>query len=729
MIAAATARLTRRTGAAVLRPFLAGVALAMAIGAGCPPMAAQAQTAPADQTNPPTALLADSVVFDGRQLIAAGNVEVLRGKTKLTASRIIYDQSTGALKLEGPLRLMEADTETVLLASSAELDSELKNGILTSARAVIDRQLQLAAARLDVVDGRYLRLQNSVASSCEVCADHPVPLWEIRAREVIHDSETRQLYFTNAHLRIADIPVFWLPHLRVPDPSLERATGFLIPEITTDSNLGIGIEIPYFITLGDHRDVTLSPLIATKTTTLGLRYRQAYANGTLELTGALSSDDTRDDLRAYLFAKGSWNIGSELTFGLDLRATSDIAYLADYDIFDGDYLPSKITLTRYRADEALDAELTYARTLRDGELDIEDTLPLVLGEFVYERYLDPRALPGRLSFGLSASASYRRSQTDVVGYDVFRLGAQTRWSGAMTFGPGLRLDNSAALMVDAYWQQQNAAYDDQALRLTGAVESRLSWPLSRTTRAGARELLEPILQVGWSGSSGGDAPNTDSRLVEVDEGNLLTLSRFPGADRRSTGVTAAAGLRFSHYGASGEYSLLFGRVLYLEEHDEYSTASGLSSESSDWLIGAGLKFANGLSLTNRALIDANTDLTKWETRLDLTRPRGALGATYSYVIADALEDRAAPLSELGLDGSVKIAQNWTANALYLYDFNEHEATRAGFGLKFQNECARVQFNVTRRFWNTDALDPTTRFSLSVGLGAFGTGSKKSTCGF
>ena len=557
------------------------VALVAALSQAVLPHATQAQEATTS-----TALLANGVTFDGELLVATGDVEVLQGDRRLTASRITYNQTTGALSIDGPIRLTQNGTEAVILASAAELDTELQNGILTSARMVIDRQMQLAAARLDVVDGRYIRMQKSVASTCEVCADRPVPLWEIRAQEIIHDSEARQLYFTNAQFRLMDVPVLWLPHLRVPDPTLKRANGFLVPEVRTDSTLGTGIIVPYFITLGDHRDLTVSPYIATKTTTLNLRYRQAFSNGDLELNGAVSSDDTRDGLRAYLYAQGQWDIGRGLKFGVDLRAASDIAYLADYGIDDGDYLTSKVTLTRYWADEALDAQLAYSRSLRASDVVIEDKLPFILGEFSYERFLTVPQLPGRLSFGLSASTSYRDSEDDIDGYDVIRLGAETRWRGGAVFGTGLKLESTAALMADAYIQQQYSAYENKVIRLTGEAETRLSWPLLRRTASGASQLLEPMLQLGWSDTSGGAVPNTDSRFVEFDEGNLLTLARFPGADRRETGLTAAAGLHFAHFGQHSEYGLTLGRVLYLEDIAAYTESSGLDSRQSDWLLAA-----------------------------------------------------------------------------------------------------------------------------------------------
>ncbi|MCA0043702.1 LPS-assembly protein LptD [Celeribacter litoreus] len=713
---------TRPKAHRTIRPFrtlVFGAVICAALGTA-PSLAQETETA--------TALLADSVTFDGTQLIASGSVEVFYGETRLKATRIVYDRTTGALIIEGPLELASASGNTVILASSAEIDDEFRNGLLTSARLVIDRQMQLAAARLDLVEGRYLRLEKTVSSTCEVCADNPVPLWEIRASEVIHDSVERQIYFTNAHLRVAGVPVLWLPKLRVPDPTLDRATGFLIPSIRSDSNLGIGIEIPYFITLGDDKDLTVTPYIASKTTTLGLRYRQAFTNGQIALTGAVSRDDTYDSTRAYIFAEGQWDVGQDFDLGINLRATSNIAYLADYGIFEEDYLPSSITLTRFKEDEAFDAELIYLRNLRDTNATITDIQPSFVGDFRYEHLYSPERLPGRLTFGLTASTSYRQSDADADGYDVLRLGAESRWDANTIFGPGLRLDGSAAIYADSYVIDQYAAYDSSVLRLTGEAETRLGWPLKRQTASGASQLLEPIVQVGWSRTTGGDIPNDDSNFVEFDEGNLLSLSKFPGADRRETGLTSAAGLRFSHYGERAQYAFTLGRVMYLEETGSYSNASGLSETQSDWLLAAGVEFGSGLSLNSRALLTNDAEATKWETRLSLIRPRYEIGTTYNYVVADALEDRTSSLNELGFDGTFKLTDDWSAETEYLFDLTSDEATRAGLTLTYQNECARVSLGIERRFWDTSTLDPTTRFSFSVGFGSYGSSTaSKNSC--
>lgn len=713
-----------------------GVLASLLMSTAFTPMAAQAQNTNAarptaqDTAQAGAALLADTVRFTGTQLVASGNIEVHYGDTRLTAQRIVFDRASGALTIEGPIHLSQSGGQTVILASAAELSPDLRNGILQSARLVIDQQFQLAAASMERIDGRYTRLTRTVSSACKICEGSSTPLWQIRAKDVIHDSETRQLYFTNAQFRLWDVPVFYLPRLRLPDPTLERATGFMVPKLRNSTKLGTGLQVPYFIAIGDHRDLTISPYLSTRTSTVDFRYRQAFRTGDLEISGALSDDKNSDGLRGYLFADGLWDVGRDLKFGFDLRATSDISYLLDYDVFDGDRLPSRVWLERYKPREAFDTQLISIRSLRESEAAIEDTLPFLLGDMTYQRLYTPQTLGGTAWIELSASGYYRTSNDDVDGMDVLRTSAETGWKNSAIIGPGFRLDGLASATLDAYGIAQNAVFETVVGRVTPAAQARLSYPLERVTARGAYQTIEPIAQLSWSQSYGDEVPNSDSLLTEFDSGNLFAWSQFSGADRRGTGPRGAIGLKMSHHGAQASYGLTFGQILSRKVDTDYTHASGLSGQASDLLIGLSAQLPGNLSIASRALFDHDMTPTKWETRLDLARDRYTLGAVHSYVVADADENRASDLSELTLDSTVVLKTGWTASADYRYDFEQNQAAAAGFGLEYINECARVKLGISRRYTDTQSLDPTTNYSISVGFGAFGKkrSSAQGTCG-
>ncbi len=213
-------------------------------------------------------LVADSVsVTADRQLVARGNVEAFYDGTRLVAEQITYDQASDRLTISGPI-LITTPEGTVLTADAAELDPKLEAGLLRGARLVLDRQLQLAANRIDRTGTGLSALTQAAVTSCAVCGGPP--LWEIRAARVVHDEPGQQLYFDDATFRVRGVPIFWLPRMRLPDPTLERATGFLIPQIFSTNQLGIGLRVPYFVRLGNRRDVTITPWLSTRTRTVEL---------------------------------------------------------------------------------------------------------------------------------------------------------------------------------------------------------------------------------------------------------------------------------------------------------------------------------------------------------------------------------------------------------------------------------------------------------------------------
>ncbi|MGR3468943.1 MAG: LPS-assembly protein LptD, partial [Shimia sp.] len=134
-----------------MRRLLAALALALA------PLALSAQEA--------AQLLADRVFLNAdRTLVAEGDVEVFFETTQLTARRVIYTADE-RLIVEGPIRITEGDDLTIL-ASQAELDPDLENGLLRSARFVLDQQLQVTAAQMRRVDGRFTEGYRVGATSC-----------------------------------------------------------------------------------------------------------------------------------------------------------------------------------------------------------------------------------------------------------------------------------------------------------------------------------------------------------------------------------------------------------------------------------------------------------------------------------------------------------------------------------------------------------------------------------
>ncbi len=670
--------------------------------------------------------MADSLSIDGnRTLIARGNVEVFYQGARLRARAITYDGVTGRLLIEGPLTLIQGDgADMILLADQAEMSADLTDGILRSARMVLDQQLQLAANEIARVNGRYTAMTRVVASSCQVCPGRPTPLWEIRARRVIHDQEARQLYFDNAQFRVAGVPVFYIPRLRMPDPTLDRATGFLVPALRSTTELGTGIKLPYFIVLGPHRDLTLTPYVSTGgTRTLDWRYRQAVRGGGFEFDGAFTRDDIMPgDWRGYLFGTGEFTLPGDFALGVQVQTVSDDAYLLDYDVSDADRLTSAIDVTRTRENEYIEARLAFNRSLRAG--DDNDTLPALVGDATLHRRFRPAWLGGEGGLRFQTHGHRRASNVDGVdGRDVARASVRLDWRRNWLLANGMVLSGMTEVTADFYAIGQDSAYPGTVARMAPVAAVELRWPLLRREASGATQVLEPIVQLVWASDSLADVPNEDSVHVEFDEGNLFALSRYPGADRHELGLRANVGVNWTRISPSGwTLGVTAGRVFRAQDLGQFGTGTGLAGVQSNWLLATHIVAANGLTLTNRALLDDDFGITRDELRLAWAGRKLSGSTGYVWLTADPAEDRPLDVSEWVLDASWQITDTWGATVEGRYDFVADRAARAGLGLQYRNECLALDLSLSRRFTSSTSVRPTTDIDLSVVLMGFGSGA-------
>lgn len=726
---------TRKPGTGSLRAD--GTLRQSAASVATQPGAAAVELAPSpriDTSADAATLLADRVVLTGpRSLMAEGEVIIWYHGRRLVASRVSYDGAADRVRVEGPIHLSTpADRgtarEAVLIADSADLDQGLRDGILRGARLVLAREMQMAASAARIEDqGRRVVLDHVVASSCQVCAENPVPLWEIRARRITHDREARQIHFDQPQLRAFGVPVAALPWLTTPDPTVERMSGFLAPRFRTTSGLGAGIKLPYFLTLGDSADLTLTPYVsASRTTTLEARYRQAFRRGEVMFDGAISRDDlVPGKTRGYLFGAGTFYLRGDWLLEAQLQTTSSRAYLLDYGITDADRLWSGATLSRIRRDELSWARLGQYRTLRETE--DRATTPAQVADAYWQRRFSPRGLGGIAVLEWSAHGHRRPSHDDITGRDMARASFAASWQRDAVLAGGLLAEARARLDAEFYHIAHDARHEGTTARVTPSAALTLRWPLVRGERGGASQVLEPIAQLVWSPElrEADDIPNEDSVLWEFDEGNLFSISRYPGRDARESGLRATVGLGWTRFDPQGwSLALAAGRVFRREAMlpPDGSPAPVFGQAQSDWLLAANFSNDAGLALAGRALIGDSASVSRAELRAGILQPQLRLTAGYLWIDGASEPGLGRDISELVLETGAQLAPGWWATAETRYDFAENRAQKAALGLSWRNECVTLDMGVERRFTAADSLRPETSFDLSIRLGGFGQSS-------
>ena len=655
-------------------------------------------------------------------LLASGSVTVWFEKIQITASEISYTSEGGQLKITGPIYLTDG-SETVILADQATLSRDLSQGIIKSAKIILSKKVQIASTQVSRINSRYSQAYNVAATSCFICAGE-VPLWQIRAKRIVHDSVEKQLYFDRAHLRIRDVPVFFFPYLRLPDPSLKRATGFLVPQLSTSTTLGTSFKIPYFFKLSPYQDITFTPFLSAKTNTLNYRYRQAFNTGNLHLEGAFSHDTLLPNKsRGYLLGNANFDLNNGYLLGLQLQSVSDPSYLFEYDVSEIDRLESNITVNRTQRQENSELRFSNYQSLRDSENN--STQPTLVTEGFTQRRLHPRSIGGALDLETSFLASYRYSDEDIDGYDNARLSLVTDWHRDWSYSNGIILDVETKLEASHYLMRQNQTLAPNMTRLSVAPAMGVRWPFKRSLRDGGTQILEPRIQIAGLRSFSLKPLNQDSTRVEFDEGNLFRLNRSPGFDQIETGTRLNIGIRgLNNYKSGTNTGWEIGRVYREKDIAIYSDSSGLSGSVSDWLVVGSLDSTSGIELIARALLKDAGDVKKTEARFIWKNSKHEIATSHVGLSADIMEERTVSVSSLALNWKYKFSKNWQSGSEFQLDSAVGRLSRLNFGLNYENECVKIDFSASRRFSTSATLNDKTEFGLTIELLGFSSGVLK-----
>ncbi|HUF86991.1 MAG TPA: LPS assembly protein LptD [Thermohalobaculum sp.] len=668
----------------------------------------------------PVALIADHIDYDTRngRVIASGNVEVYYGERTLTAERIVYDSRAETITAEGAIVMRDPSGVTVF-ADFAELGTDLQTGLVRGAKAVMGEHIRLSAVEARRVEGRFNALSKAVYSPCKVCPEHPTPLWRIRARRVIHDEVEKRIHYENATLDVFGVPVLWLPWLSHPDPTVDRASGFLVPEFRQSSTYGFGVQVPYYWVIDDHADLTFTPFLTTNDGPIGIvEYRRAFADGNLRTEASLTYGDYtgRDRLHGHIEGHGDFGLVHDFRWGFDAIAVTDDGYLARFDFSDEDRLTSELWLRRYRKSGFLDLTGVYFRSLREDEP--ADQIPLVVPDFDARQELPGALLGGDL--GLFASSAVLLRQQ---GLDANRVSVGVDWERREVLPSGLVLKGFAELRGDMFVTDDFGAFERATeFRFAPLAGIEARFPLISETAGGTAHVIAPVAQaiVAPYGLNPDEIPNEDSRVVEFDETNLFDTSRFPGFDAIEEGPRLNLGLRYELLG-HGPLGLdaSLGRVLRPRGLDEFSSGSGLRDAASDWVGTWSVRYDPYVTVRQRLRLGDGLSLTRNEIDAEFAYRRASLGLGYIFLERDPAIEAPRDREELIARAGLGLNRNWTLSALLRHDLENAKVVEAGGGLAFENECCRVELFIKRRATDRRDAPESTTVGLQVRLFTLG----------
>ncbi len=693
----------------------------------------------ADGINPddaPVDLEADNLTHDeGTQIVTAtGNVELIQSGRILKADQVSYNLTTDRVRATGNVVLSERDG-TTYFADDVELTDDMKDGFVEGLNILLADGSRFTASEGTRTSGTVLEMKQASYTPCDPCKENPdnPPLWQLRAKQVRHDESEKRITYHDAWFEFAGVPLAYTPYFSHPDGSEKQKSGFLMPSVGFDSELGASYSQDYYWAIAPDKDATLGAIVATDANpVLTGEYRQRFNDARLRVGGSATYSDrtdsiagvdtkVSDEFRGHIEGDALWDINEKWRSGMRVNVTSDEQYLRQYDIDSEDVLENEIYAERFSGRNYLVGRALAFQDVRIRERQFDQ--PGVLPEVIARFYGDPNALMGgRWDVGLSALGLYR----DGNGQDVIRGSMDAGWQRRYITSFGLVNKVDALLRGDVYSisDRDNAVIndtrDDTQTRGFAQANWEMSYPFVK--RFDESEIvISPIASVtaGTNIDFDNDIPNEDSQDFTLDPTNLFEPNRFPGYDLIEDRSRATYGLRTGWYGDNGyRGEVFFGQSYRYEDDDNpFNVGSGLSEQKSDYVGQINLAFDSLFNLDYRFQL-AENDFSSRRHELDAFAQwdRYQLGTQYFY--ATSLEGTILSESreQIFPYARVRFYDDWYMSGSAWYDLGTDPGLRrATYGLDYQGQCLTFGVTAERNLTQDSSGDSGTEIMMRLGL--------------
>jgi len=684
----------------------------------------------------------DSEVTEGT-LFFSGNVRVQQGYRFVTADEVQIDRQNETAVASGQVTLREPGI--VLTGAKIRYDSISERADLTDAQYVLHtRQLSGTAQELTRQANGDIDITEGAMTFC--APDDPS--WVLQASEITIDPDRGEGQAWGAKLRVAGVPVFYLPWVRFPVDS-RRKTGLLFPDLGSDSRGGIDMTQPIYFNLAPNYDALYRPRHIEER---GLLHQAqgrwlSESIGYWEASGGWIGDDSKyqddnpniDSDRWLIHTEHKGQFGAAWRTKINFNRVSDPEYVKDIE-------NNRLSAQRQTALQQL-GRVDWLGETWQVRVDVEQFQSLA--DDIRNDY---QKMP-------QITASYRGGQ-EWLGVEPIFTTQLSHFESDSVRVTGQRLYTEAGLTMPQRWvsgfftptvKYRSVSYElddfpllDETSPDAGAMMASLDGGLifERQTTLGGTSMtqtLEPrayYLYSEYEQQTG--HPDFDSAELTFSYNQLYRDTRFSGHDRiddanqLSLGVTT----RFINNKTGNEtLSASVGQIYYLRdrevrlnpfdpdlgEHTSAIAAEMVWSPSSKWQLRSSLLYD-----TNQNTFDAAYAQASF-------KPAAHTIFNVGYTLREpppSLVDR--PVTEQA-NASLyfPINDTWSVFGAYEYSLEASEVVESMAGFEYDDCCWRVRLLYMRYVdtlvgdivdFNDPNLERESSFQIQVvlkGMGGFG----------
>ena len=709
----------------------------------------------------PMLLQADEMIYenDNARIRAKGNVEIYYGSYTLLADSVVYNRNTNTLAAEGNVRMKDPDG-AVITADQLTLTDDFRDGFVDALKLVTKDETRIVAQSASREAGNVTVFRKGWFTPCKLCEEDPTkpPTWRIRAGKITNKRDEATITFQDAKFDLFGVPVLWLPYFQTADPTVKRKSGFLMPSYSHSDQLGSTFQVPYYFALSDHYDFTFAPMYTEKAGTLLVgdwRQRTATGGYRIEMAGVFdnpndpSSPAEGDNFRGSIKTQGKFALDPYYSWGWDILAETDETFRRYYNLdsrLKTDRV-SQVYLEGLHDRNYISTRFYNTQSLLFNDEDFsEGTVYPIID---YDYIVGQPVLGGELSFNSNAMVFSSQDGTDSN-----RLILEANWRRKMIDPIGQVFTPFGRLRGDVYGINQPPELDltgsddimsedpeDGAIWRGNAVAGLdYRYPFITTTGS-VTHTVEPIGQIIARPDTLGDQqdiPNEDALSLVFDDTLLFDIDKFSGYDRIETGTRANYGFGYTAQFVSGAYlRAVAGQSYQIAGQNKFDTAfyqtSGLAADASDYVTGVYFQATSNISFSAQQRFDQN-DLTVQRTDLGSWMRYGPLQAQVNYADVPANLPTAAPAGivtqtdseEILAGGALAITEDWSLLANLRYDLQGDQTITDGLGLRYQDDCFRLDVTYQRSFIRDQDIEPDERFLVNFALKYLGAYSVSSS---
>ncbi|MEJ8475345.1 LPS-assembly protein LptD [Roseibium algae] len=711
--------------------------------------------------------------FDKDVITASGKVQVLYDSYTVEADQIVFDRGTATLTARGNVIMTEPEGN-IVRSNELILSDDLAEGFAKALQIDTPERTRFIAEQASRTAGNVTTFENGIYTvyTRPTTPLNKPPLWRIRAATIIHDQKERTIYYEDASLELFGQPVAYMPYFSMPDPTVKRKSGFLMPSGVIADRLGYGVSVPYYWALSPSYDLTTTITPLSSQGVLGdVNFRHRLMSGSYSIAAAGlfqarpsefagSSGDTR--WRGAVNTTGSFNLTDEWSYGWNLTYKSDRAFLEDYSFtsFDDNGETSEIYLDGNTTRNALTFRgYAFSLSQEDYTTDglnnpssafspigqsLQDKQPFVLPVIDYSYVFDDPIAGGELSLGANFT-SLTRAETDAfqaTGSDVnrfrgvdgtfSRLSLKSDWRRTFIDPLGQVFTPFAYVRGDLFFlasaDKNVTALADESFvgRAMPAAGLEYRYPIIATFDGG-NQIFEPVAQVIVRPNEQriGELPNEDAQSIVFDATTLFNYDKFSGFDRAEGGSRMNVGLNYKLQLNNGHFlSALFGRSYQIAGDNSYAKAdilgatqdSGLATGQSDYVSSVYIDTDYGVRLGAQARLD-DKDFRVRRFQAQATGTYGPVVSSLAYAFLGEQPDLGIndPREEVLGSASLRLQENWRVFGSLRYDLENMDIVQDGFGLGYDDEgfSFSVSYAEDRSRNNGEEVDRTIFFRVGL----------------